>query len=99
MQALVVYGPDGKTPIDPSTLPPDAQEELRKFALFASKSVLVNGDPSYERPPAWATPMRSVVGPLEMPLPAPGSTAEQSLMFALEPVEKKQKKQVRSVAE
>ena len=102
MQQLIVYGPDGKTPIDPRSLPADAQEELRKFARFAARSVLVNGDPNFKRAPEWATPLRTTINSRPLPTPAPEPAVElneQALMFALEPVVKKQAKQVRSVAE
>ncbi len=77
---IIVYGPDDKTPIDPRSLPADAQEDLRRFARFCARSFLFKpGPPRAAVAPEWATPLRSSAVTLS---PAPPQRLAQGDLFA-----------------
>ena len=78
---MIVYGADGKTPIDPRSLPADAQEDLRKFARFASRSFLFKeGPPRAAVAPEWATPLRTA--PSVAAATSPAQQRSQGDLFA-----------------
>lgn len=102
MQPLVVYGPDGRTPIDPRSLPMADYRAVMDFYAWAKTSPLFADGP---RTPEWATPMRPKQpispAPSGQKVTAPRDTAgDQAAFFPLEVREKKgAKRRVRSIAE